>query len=216
VYLHKETKRFKGFLTDGLINHCKSGTSNLWYNKLFHLKNEDMSYQPMLVKTRSKHTQHFVKGLFQEIGTIEVMHMFKLRAIKSFLRGLYSIQEEAKRAKLDLGIPAIYFDVDQKPESKDFVTREKESVEAITQSSRKKRQKKSSKKDDGVSGASKKEFSLTDGELKLNWKTIKYVKVSTRSDHQKYKKCSDAFKNKDHYVGMSQVGGKKTYFVVSD
>ena len=40
-------------------------------------------------------------------------------------------------------------------------------------------------------------------------KTIEHVKVSTRSDHQKYKKCSDAFEHDDHYVGMSEVGGKK-------
>ena len=148
----------------------------------------------MLVKARSKHTQHFVKALFGVIGTREVMHMFKLRAIKSFSRGLYSIEKKAKRENLNLCIPAEYFDVKQKPESKDFATREKESVDVITQSSRKKRQKKSSKKDDGVSSVSKKEFALTDGELKLNWQTIEYVKVSTRSDLQKYEKCSDAFK----------------------
>ena len=148
----------KVFKKNNLITECKSITSNLWYRSLFQLKNEDMKYQPMLVKVRSKHTQHFVKGLFKEIGTQEVMSMFKLHAIKSFSHGLYLIQKEVKRAKLNLGIPAIYFDVKQKPESKDFVTRKKESVEAITQSSRKKRQKKLSKKDDGVSGVSKKEF----------------------------------------------------------
>eukprot|EP00957_Ditylum_brightwellii_P181495 13824951-Ditylum_brightwellii.AAC.1 len=102
---------------------------------------------------RSKHTQHFVKGLFAEIGTQEVMSMFKHRAIKSFLRGLYLIQKEARRAELDLGIPATYFDVNQKHESKDYITHKKESYEAITQSLRKKCQKKSSKKDDDVSGA---------------------------------------------------------------
>ena len=84
LYLKKETKKLSGFLKHCLINHCTSGTSTNWYNDLFHLKNEDMSYRPMLVKTRSKHTQHFVKGLFQDIGTKEVMRMFKLCAIKSF------------------------------------------------------------------------------------------------------------------------------------
>ena len=76
----------------------------------------------MLVKMRSKHTQHFVKGLFEEIGTQQVMSMFKRCAIKSFLHGLYLIQEEAKHAGLDLGIPATYFDVNQKHESKDYIT----------------------------------------------------------------------------------------------
>eukprot|EP00957_Ditylum_brightwellii_P008077 612508-Ditylum_brightwellii.AAC.1 len=28
--------------------------------------------------------------------------------------------------------------------------------------------------------------------------------VSSRSDHQKYEKCSDTFKHEDHYVGMSE------------
>eukprot|EP00957_Ditylum_brightwellii_P090946 6925492-Ditylum_brightwellii.AAC.1 len=84
------------------------------------------------------------------------------------------------------------------------------------QSSRKKCQKKSSKKDDEVSGVRKKEFALKGGKLKLHWKTIEHVKVSVRSNHRKYKKCSDAFEHKDHYVGMSEVRGKKMYFVVSD
>eukprot|EP00957_Ditylum_brightwellii_P140759 10722457-Ditylum_brightwellii.AAC.1 len=78
----------------------------------------------MLVKVISKHTQHFVK-------------------------------DKAKHAGLALKFSPLYFDVKQKPvlcgESKDYKTCEKDSYEAIKQSSRKKRQKKSSKKDDDVS-----------------------------------------------------------------
>eukprot|EP00957_Ditylum_brightwellii_P101771 7756269-Ditylum_brightwellii.AAC.1 len=38
------------FGKNSLITECKSVTSNKWYRRLFKLKNEDMKYQPMLVK----------------------------------------------------------------------------------------------------------------------------------------------------------------------
>eukprot|EP00957_Ditylum_brightwellii_P176630 13453252-Ditylum_brightwellii.AAC.1 len=50
----------------------------------------------------------------------------------------------------------------------------------------------------------------------MHLKTIEHVKVSVRSDHQKYEKCSDVFKHEDHYVDISKVRGKKTNSVVSD
>eukprot|EP00957_Ditylum_brightwellii_P025638 1938326-Ditylum_brightwellii.AAC.1 len=94
------------------------------------------------------------------------MGMFKLHAIKSFLHGLCLIDDEANHLGLTLSIPLLYFDVKQKPvlcgESKDYKNREKESYEAIAQSSREKCQKKSSKEDDNVSGVRKKEFALKD------------------------------------------------------
>eukprot|EP00957_Ditylum_brightwellii_P115744 8829360-Ditylum_brightwellii.AAC.1 len=43
---------------------------------------------------------------------------------------------------------------------------------------------------------------------------IEKVVQSTKSDHQKYDKCSDAFKHGVHYVSMSKFGGKERYFVV--
>eukprot|EP00957_Ditylum_brightwellii_P083857 6373642-Ditylum_brightwellii.AAC.1 len=73
------------------------------------------------------------------------------------------------------------------------------------QFSRGKRQKKSQKKNNEVSFVRKKEFAMKDGNLKLYWKTIEKVKPSTRSEHWKYEKCSDAFKHEEHYVGMSEV-----------
>eukprot|EP00957_Ditylum_brightwellii_P007782 589394-Ditylum_brightwellii.AAC.1 len=45
---------------------------------------------------------------------------------------------------------------------------------------------------------------------------VEKVVPSTRSDNQKYEKCSDAFKLGEHYVGMSEVKGKERHFVVSD
>eukprot|EP00957_Ditylum_brightwellii_P129475 9876174-Ditylum_brightwellii.AAC.1 len=57
---------------------------------------------------------------------------------------------------------------------------------------------------------------MKDGKLKLYWKTIKKVKLSIRSEHWKYEKCSDVFTLKEQYVGMSEVRDKKMYFVVSD
>eukprot|EP00957_Ditylum_brightwellii_P139456 10628708-Ditylum_brightwellii.AAC.1 len=69
LYLNKALKHLEDFFKNNLITECKSVTPNQWYRRLFQFKNEDMKYQPMLVKVRSKNTQHFVKGLFEQIGT---------------------------------------------------------------------------------------------------------------------------------------------------
>eukprot|EP00957_Ditylum_brightwellii_P166939 12707314-Ditylum_brightwellii.AAC.1 len=94
LYLNKASTHLDGFFKNDLITECKSVTFNKWYRTLFKLKNEDMKYRPMLMKVRSKHTQHFVKGLFQQIGTSQVMGMFKLHAIKKFFVWLYLIEDK--------------------------------------------------------------------------------------------------------------------------
>eukprot|EP00957_Ditylum_brightwellii_P153912 11715139-Ditylum_brightwellii.AAC.1 len=95
--------------------------------------------------------------------------------------------------------------------SKDYFTCEAESLQAITKLMRKKHQKKAPKKDTQVTVVRTKEYAINDSDLKLNWKTIKKVVPSTRSDHQKYKKCSDAFKHGVHYVGMAKFDDKESF-----
>ena len=54
------------------------------------------------VMLRSKHTQHFVKGLFEKIGTSQAMGMFKLCVIKSFFAWFVFNQRQGKTCRVEI------------------------------------------------------------------------------------------------------------------
>eukprot|EP00957_Ditylum_brightwellii_P044753 3393892-Ditylum_brightwellii.AAC.1 len=116
--LNKVSKTLQGLFQHYEINLCKKVHDTKWYKQLYNAQIEDKKDLTLIMKAMLKHTQYFIKALFEYVGSNDVLN--QLSFVKSVACG----------------------------ESKDYCTCESESLEAITATTRGGEcQKKAMKKD---------------------------------------------------------------------